>query len=165
MLGGTWVPGATVPGYPVPVPSYSAASGMCGAINEVFDECRAFLGYRNCQTSCMNLASGCAVVSSANYEKGQTGAVTVNTQASPKVTVFPNPYLDNVNFIIESPVAAKASLKVYNAMGQLVSVVFNGEVSAGKSRNIHFNTPSADGSLFYIYEQNGQKLTGKLIKQ
>jgi hypothetical protein len=83
----------------------------------------------------------------------------------PTVSVFPNTYHDNVTFVIGSPIDAKGSLKIYNSMGQFVSNVFQGEVSAGKSKNILFTAPVADGSLFYIYEQNGHKVTGKLIKQ
>jgi len=162
IIGGTLIPGSIGPDL-IPVPSLSSVFGMVGGFNELFDECRAFVGYFDCKKTCANLNSNCTSVVIPFAEK-VTPANSSNN-LTPTVGVFPNPYHDNVTFVIGSPIDAKGSLKIYNAMGQLISNVFQGSVSAGKSKSILFTAPVADGSLFYIYEQNGQKVTGKLIKQ
>ena len=140
------------------VPSLNAVHGMCGSLNEIFDECRAFIGYFPCAKTCDNINVPCTPTSVPNWDK-TTAIAPVSVEA------FPNPYKDQVTFVIKSPVAATGSLKIYNTLGQLISTVFQGSVPAGKSKNIQFDAPVSDGSLFYIYEQNGQKVTGKLIKQ
>ena len=81
------------------------------------------------------------------------------------VSVHPNPFSDRVNFTVESMVQGQASLKIYNAMGQYVTTLFQGMVSAGKSKDIPYNVPvGSHGNLFYIYEQNDQKITGTLLR-
>lgn len=142
------------------VPSLNAVHGMCGALNEIFDECRAFVGYFPCAKTCSNINVPCTPTSTPTWDRTNAGGIPTT-----QVDAFPNPYKDQVTFVIKSPVAGQGSLKVYNALGQLISTVFQGSVPAGKSKNIQFTAPVADGSLFYIYEQDGRKVTGKLIKQ
>ena len=42
---------------------------------------------------------------------------------------------------------------------------FQRNIPAGKSKIIYYEVPlGVKGNLFYIYEQNGQKVTGSLIR-
>jgi hypothetical protein len=61
LLGGVLTPGQSVAcmgGGNGTVPSYSAVAGMEGALNEVFDECRTFLGFYYCEANCANFNGG-----------------------------------------------------------------------------------------------------------
>ena len=110
----------------------------------------------------MLLGLPCAAGGIAISQRVETGATS--KVVKPTVNVFPNPYHEVVNFVIETPTAGKASLKVYNSMGQVVANLFQGTVSAGKSKIIRYRVTTTEGNLFYIYEQNGQKVTGNLIR-
>lgn len=162
VLGGILVPGQ--PGaHGINVPSYSAINSTEDAFNNAFDGCRSFIGYYECRKTCSNLGIGCPlpIRFDGNIDVTSTGTSPI----PPKVSVFPNPYLDKVKFTIESPVSGQATLEVYNMVGQRIQVLYNGNLQAGISRTIDYNVPENNrGNLIYILRMNDRKASGKLIR-
>ncbi len=167
VLGGILVPGTAGANGNI-VPSYSNVNYAVDMFNNAFDGCRIGLGYFPCQQTCDNYGFPCAPVLGGTLEARSIVAEEAganDTKASVKVSVFPNPFSDKVKFTIDPSVSGKATLKIYNTLGQLMTTLFQGEVPAGKSKIIPYNVPvGSKGNLFYIYEQNGQRITGTLIR-
>jgi hypothetical protein len=88
------------------------------------------------------------------------------TTASPlSVTAYPNPFTDKVTFTIASPVSGKASLDIYNLMGQKLHTVYQGYLFAGRGQVIEYNVPSAfKGALIYTLKVGNQQVNGKVIQ-
>jgi len=127
------------------------------AINNGFDGCRQFLGYSSCEKTCANLYTPCQATLNPNYERNEV-PVTIRT--------FPNPVSEQVNFIINNCQTGKSTIKLYNATGELLDVIFQGDLAEGSTRQINYMLPKtvASGNLFYIFEQNGKRVSGKMIK-
>jgi len=87
-------------------------------------------------------------------------------QKSDKATVraYPNPYKDLVNFTIKSPVSGKASLEIYNMVGQKLAIVFQGNLKAGDVQNVQYNVPIGNRvSLVYKLTVGNQSFRGVLL--
>jgi len=92
--------------------------------------------------------------------------VTVKEEPKADVTVkaFPNPYVDQVTFNITVKNAGKGSLVLYNAIGQRVANVFEGDMQANSTQTIRYSVPvSQRKSLVYVFRQNGNTSTGRLV--
>jgi PKD repeat protein len=60
------------------------------------------------------------------------------------MTNQPNPFSDQTTFVVESRNAGQVSLVVYNTTGQIVKVLFDGVMPAGKNQ-INWNGSNANG--------------------
>jgi Ig-like domain CHU_C associated/Bacterial Ig-like domain (group 2) len=81
------------------------------------------------------------------------------------VSAYPNPFTDKVKFSIESPVSGKASLDIYNVMGQKLHTVYQGYLFAGTKQVIDYHVPSIyRGSLLYTLKVGNHQVTGKVIQ-
>ena len=81
------------------------------------------------------------------------------------VSATPNPYTDKVRFVIKSVNSGRASLEVYNMLGQKLHTVFEGQVQAGVSQTIEYSVPDIYRStLIYQFRQAGKIETGKLLQ-
>jgi hypothetical protein len=89
--------------------------------------------------------------------------VQATTVTKLAVSAYPNPFTDKVQFNIVSPVSGKASLDVYNVMGQKVGNVYNGYLHAGRSQVIDYNVAGAKGSLIYTLKVGDKQVNGKVI--
>jgi hypothetical protein len=101
-----------------------------------------------------------------------TTAIPVSTQkSSPEVltskltvSAFPNPFTDKVRFTIQAPKAGRATLEVYNMLGQKVGVPFEGQLNTGETRNVEYTAPANTRSgLIYMLRMNGEQVSGKLM--
>ena len=120
LLGGTLIPGTNMGTVANPriVPSYSDVNKAIDAINKGFDGCTSFNGYQDCST---------LVVAT---RKAPDNLAVVNKV---QVSAYPNPFTDQVRFIISSPVSGTATLDVFNLQGQKVKTIFQGTVTANIS--------------------------------
>jgi hypothetical protein len=143
--------------------SYSDISGAVDVINNLFDEGRYSLGYFDCAKTCSTLTQPCTAVIVSN--KQSSDAAEVETAASKlAVSAFPNPFTDRVRFTIQSPRAGRATLEVYNMLGQKLAVPFEGQLNAGETRNVDYTAPvNHRSSLIYLLRMNGEQLSGKLM--
>jgi PKD repeat protein len=125
-------------------------------INTSFDGGRFFIGYYATQKSCASLPT----------INQPTNVVTERTTTvdNPTVSAYPNPFNDKVKFVIRSPVSGRATLEVFNMLGQKIRTVFNGQLFAGQQQIVEFNVPIMSRvNMVYILKVNGQQLVGKLI--
>jgi hypothetical protein len=77
---------------------------------------------------------------------------------------YPNPFNPTTNIEFTFPQQGRASLAVYNTLGQQVAVLFNNDVEAGKIYRATFDASSlSSGMYFSILEFNGQKMTRKML--
>ncbi|RYE14421.1 MAG: hypothetical protein EOP51_28180 [Sphingobacteriales bacterium] len=147
VLGGTKIAGSGG------VPSLSNINAVIDAINNIFDGCRDFVGYF---PTCPYSTTVSASVRGTEELSGNISAL--------KVSTYPNPFRDKVRFVIESPVAGRASLDLYNMLGQKVHTVFQGHVAAGVSQVVEYNVSLVGQSnLMYTLIMNGERVTGKLL--
>jgi hypothetical protein len=130
-------------------------SGLAPTCTYTFESFVNGQSLSNTKTS-INLVPNCTVATTTTGYK-QAASET-------ELSVYPNPFRDQVTFRIRVPESGKGSLKVYNAIGQLVSDVYEGNISSGSDLLLNFKPQSASGSLFYIFEQNGKRISGKMIK-
>jgi len=136
--------------------SLSEIGGAAGSINEVFDECAISVGWDIGACPASNAPSPARITVSANTE----AAATIGKL---KVSTYPNPYRNNVRFVIESPVAGQAILDVYNIAGQKIQTVFNGHIDANEVRTIDFKPAVANGMMIYTLRIGNRQVTGKLV--
>jgi hypothetical protein len=144
LLGGVLVPGQLVNG--CAVPSYSDVNEAVDFFNTSFDECKAFDGFG----SCVPLAVAARAVTTEN--------------ADLKVTSYPNPYNDQIRFVIQSQITGDGVLEVYNLLGQKLQTVYHGYVFKGKSQTVEYNVPSLNRThLIYVLRVGNHRVTGKVF--
>lgn len=74
----------------------------------------------------------------------------------------PNPFRTSTSIEFALPKAGKASLKVYNVLGQQVATLVEGNLPAGPHRASWSAKGVANGIYLYRLEANGQQITRKL---
>lgn len=125
------------------------------AINRGFDQGRVFVRF---DAGCGTVALGVANPALTQRDL-QEATITSLT-----VSAFPNPFTDKVRFTIQAPSAGKATLEVYNMLGQKVGVPFEGNLSANETRNVEYAAPLNNRTnLIYMLRMNGKQVTGKLM--
>jgi hypothetical protein len=159
VLGGATLPGGV---------SYSDVSGAVAAINEGFDECRLFVGFSAtssvsgyCTPPAGSVCPPPVLITSRSLNPNATSAFVDGKEIS--LNAYPNPFKEQLNFRFVSPVSGKAVLEVFNAQGQRLGVVFDGNVIAGAQNFASFkNHGAASGMLIYKLNVGGEVLTGKV---
>ena len=164
-LGGT-LPAAGI--------GYADINGAVDVINRSFDGGRFFLGYyggtkaQSCST--LALATISPVQYNSTFKTLIMKAAPVQNIQEIKVTeltvsAYPNPFTDKVRFSIVSPVSGKASLDVYNMMGQKIRTIYQGYLFAGKGQLVEYRISSSyQGNLIYTLRVGDQQLNGKLMQ-
>ncbi|MBL1214917.1 MAG: T9SS type A sorting domain-containing protein [Ignavibacteriae bacterium] len=71
---------------------------------------------------------------------------------------YPNPFNPSTQIKFGFKEDTQASLKVYNTIGELVSVLFNSKASAGNLYGVTFNADNLPSGM-YIYELRSEKFT------
>ena len=81
------------------------------------------------------------------------------------VMAYPNPFKDHVSFEIVSDTSGKATLEIFNILGQRVNTAFDGYIEAGKPQKFEVETSKlATGTLIYELKVGDNRITGKLIR-
>ena len=143
LLGGVLVPGQLVNG--CAVPSYGDVTDAVDFLNSSFDGCKGFDGFG----SCVPLVTTKAVIP-------QEGGL--------RVTPYPNPYTDQIRFVIESRVSGKGSLEVYNILGQKLQTVYQGYIFKGRGQIITYYVPQLNRThLIYVLRVGNARVTGKVL--
>jgi hypothetical protein len=163
VLGHVLTPG-TAGAHGNTVPTFGAIESAVALFNEAFDECRQFLGYYNCAVTCANigLINPC---SGGTPGRMPTTELTEQLQGQTmKVDAYPNPYNDNVRFVIQSTMTGQGVLEVYNTLGQKIQVVYQGMIFAGMGQTIEYKVPAFNRTnLIYILRVGDKQVTGKLL--
>ena len=80
------------------------------------------------------------------------------------IKAYPNPYADKIIFNINAKQSGKASLVLYNMVGQKVANVFEGQVQANSTQTIEYTVPSAQrNNLVFVFRNGTATETGKLV--
>jgi hypothetical protein len=80
------------------------------------------------------------------------------------VTAYPNPYNDNIRFVIKSAVSGIGNLELYNTIGQKVQTIYTGYIFAGRGQIVEYQVPSLNRTnLMYILKVGNKQVTGKLM--
>ena len=117
-------------------------------------------GCASAAVSCDNLVSDCAA---------PQAPVSVNqpsTQISSQTTVsaYPNPFNDQVKFVVKAPQSGNGTLEVFNVLGQKIKTVYHGFVAAG-TNNFQLNLPGQkNATLIYRFTMGSKAVTGKLLQ-
>ena len=81
------------------------------------------------------------------------------------VAAYPNPFMDEVTFTINSPKSGKGILELHDVVGRKLGVVYNGYLFEGKSQVIIYNVPPTfKGALIYTLRVGKEQVNGKLIR-
>jgi hypothetical protein len=76
---------------------------------------------------------------------------------------YPNPFNPTTTISFTVPANGHATLKIFNAIGQEVAAIFNGEARAGILNQVQFNASGfASGIYFSRLEYNGQVQLNKM---
>ena len=110
--------------------SISAIGGAAGAINEVFDECKIFIGWNVAPCPATDPTPG----------DGRMAAPT--SAPALAVTAFPNPYEENFSLKINSPVTGQASISFYTMDGVKIGEMKR-DVVGKKDVWVPYNVPAA----------------------
>jgi hypothetical protein len=77
---------------------------------------------------------------------------------------YPNPFNPSTNIQFTVPADGRATLKIFNTVGQEVATLFNGEAAAGKYNQVQFNASNlASGIYFSRLEFNGKMQMKKML--
>lgn len=96
------------------------------------------------------------------------GAIFVNneTEIADGISLsqnYPNPFNSETNFIITLPKNEFASLKVYDMLGREVSMLMNGELSAGRYRVSFKANGLSSGIYYYVLKTGNRTITRKFV--
>jgi hypothetical protein len=80
------------------------------------------------------------------------------------VKAYPNPFNNQVKFVVNVAHAGNGTLEVFNSLGQKVKTVYQGYLSAGVN-NFNLNLPDQkNASLIYRFNLGTKLVTGKLLQ-
>jgi zona occludens toxin (predicted ATPase) len=81
-----------------------------------------------------------------------------------KVSAYPNPYTNVVNFQFASPKTGKAVLEVYDLLGRKIAVVYQGNVNANVPVQAKLNVPALSRvPLVYKLTVNDKAVRGSIL--
>jgi hypothetical protein len=124
-------------------------------INNAFDGCRIFVGYKDAKFMCPEDAVEIAQ-KSAEIEASSLGATDIKA--------YPNPFNDMVTLEFVAGEDAHAILQINNIVGQTITILMDKQVQKGMLNTITYQPANAaPGILFYKLTLNGSVQTGKLI--
>jgi hypothetical protein len=81
------------------------------------------------------------------------------------VRAMPNPFSNQVRFMIKTATSGMGSLDIYNLQGQKIKTVYSGYIRAGSSYfDLKFADHTNTSQLVYVLSINGEKVSGRLIR-
>jgi hypothetical protein len=99
-----------------------------------------------------------------NFSRLAPKTEVVTETSTLKVTAYPNPFNEKINFVVTSPVSGKGSLDVYNSLGQKIRTVYQGNINKG-SQNFELRLSQRQVSnLIYVLRVDGQQVSGKILQ-
>jgi hypothetical protein len=121
-------------------------------------------------------ANGCEASAGFNCTVGSGGVSNSSQTAGSRflgsaemadpitVKVSPNPFGNQARFLINSTLAGKGTLEIYNTQGQKIKTVYNGYIYAGSNYFDLKMTGQQTSQLIYVFKLNGETVTGKLLR-
>ena len=114
----------------------------------------------NCDAS--NCSQSADRLATTTPTESTTQALTAEGQTT--IKAFPNPFSDNVKFVVNASEGGNGSLEVFNMLGQKIKTVFQGRIHFG-ANTFQVNLPSMKyAQLIYVLRVGDKKVTGKLLQ-
>ena len=113
--------------------SLTAISDAAAAINEVFDECKIFIGWNVAPCPATDPTPGDGRVITSNTTSGQPALI---------VTAYPNPYQENFSLKVNSPLTGQASISFFTIDGVKIGEMTR-DVVANRDVWVPYNVPAA----------------------
>ena len=106
----------------------------------------------------------CSICNPYNGKMINENLQTEDVSFKNELNVFPNPVSDIVNFQFESQTDSKASLYVYNVLGNITDIILNeNSLTTGIYKYKLDVSNYQTGIYFAILDLNGQKYTSKFV--
>jgi hypothetical protein len=86
------------------------------------------------------------------------------TENTVNVKTIPNPFRNNVRFVITSPEAGNGVLDVFNIQGQKIRTVYQGYISAGANFFDLSLPENSRAEYIYVLKMGDRKVSGKLMQ-
>jgi hypothetical protein len=142
-----------------------AVNNAVDIINNAFDGCRVLVGYipYGGGTARIYVSNG---INQTGTEANKPSSAGKSENAAQKISVlpYPNPFNDNVKFLIQSDISGQGTLEVYDMSGAKLQVVYNGYIYSGKGQIIEYRVPVLyRTNLMYVLRIGGKVVTGKLL--
>jgi PKD repeat protein len=120
----------------------------------------------NCDASTCSQSARIATTSTQDNTQIVTNGLTdLNlTNGQTTIKAFPNPFSDNVKFVVTASQGGNGSLELFNMLGQKVKTVFQGRILSG-ANTFQVNLPfMKSAQLIYVLRVGDKKVTGKLLQ-
>ncbi|HEU4632363.1 MAG TPA: T9SS type A sorting domain-containing protein, partial [Flavisolibacter sp.] len=113
--------------------------------------------------SCNDAVDACTPVGETHRMLSRNTQLTAE-ESQLKLTAYPNPFNDKINFVINSSLSGKGSLEVYNALGQKIKTVYQGTINKG-TQSFELRMPvRQQANLVYVLRVGDKQLTGKILQ-
>ena len=117
---------------------------------------------------CKGAEATCADLTTCPPPESITSKAPITTEnieeSHTTVKAYPNPFSDKINFVVNSSVAGKGILEVYNMMGQKVRTVYQGFIAAG-TQTFQLSMPAQQiANLIYVLRVGDKKMSGKILQ-
>ncbi|OQP68594.1 T9SS type A sorting domain-containing protein [Niastella populi] len=117
----------------------------------------------NCDISDCSQSGARLITTTTTQNETQPSPTTLRTGQT-TIKAFPNPFSDNVKFVVNAAEGGYGSLEVFNLLGQKVKTVYQGRIQPGANM-FQASLPSMKAArLIYILRMGDKKLTGKLLQ-
>ncbi len=71
---------------------------------------------------------------------------------------YPNPFNPTTTIEFTVPSNGRATLKIFNTLGEEVAILFNGEAEAGRYHQVQFNASNFSSGIYFARLQSGEKI-------
>ncbi|OQP59394.1 hypothetical protein A3860_37950, partial [Niastella vici] len=110
-----------------------------------------------------NCSSG-ARLTTGTENNTQTLTNDLNIGGQLTIKALPNPFNNNVKFLVTAPEAGNGSLEMFNMLGQKVRTIFQGHIQQGPN-TFEVSLPSLKSAqLVYVLRVGNKTITGKLLQ-
>lgn len=93
-------------------------------------------------------AAGCVSEPSDNYYFVYTGLIEL--AEGQKINIYPNPFNNQITLDYSLTSVSKVKISIYNTVGQLLTVIDNGEAKLTGNHRLRFNTSHFEPGVYYL---------------
>lgn len=100
------------------------------------------------------------------YEQNLDIAMDTNGLPGIKVTAYPNPFLQEMSIIVNSPKDTDVEITVFDLRGNKIALLYKGRLAADVNYTFPFNASEANGENIFIYTvtTTDEIIQGRILK-
>ena len=119
----------------------------------------------NCDNACSSTQQLVALkTESGNTVDAITADLLQSNESNAHLSAYPNPFSDRLHIQFMLNEDAEAKLELLNLAGQRLSILFDGNVSAGAMQKVEYASDLVDGMVIYRLQTKSGIYYGKAIK-